>query len=113
MGSDMLATGHYARLRRRPSSFDSNGTVDISDRENDPTAKLPYRNGETVDLLCGIDQGKDQTYFLHQVHARALSHVLFPLGEYTKKQVREIAADVGLPNSVRKVSSYFDGVAVY
>jgi tRNA-specific 2-thiouridylase len=69
LGGELLATGHYAR-----------------------TAVM---DGETV-LLKGLDSNKDQSYFLHAVSAEALAETLFPLGEYTKQEVREIARDRGL-----------------
>lgn len=71
LGADFLATGHYARVR--------------SD------------NGHTQ-LLIAADPQKDQTYFLHAVPEDALTKALFPLGEFTKDQVRTLARDIGLPN---------------
>lgn len=70
LGADALATGHYARVRR-----DSGG----------------YR------LLRGVDAGKDQSYVLHMLTQAHLAQVLFPVGEYTKPQVRELARAYGLP----------------
>ena len=70
LGAHRIATGHYARLI----------TVD----------------GQTR-LLKGIDINKDQSYFLHAVSERQLDNALFPLGELTKPQVREIARDLGMP----------------
>ncbi|MEO1576049.1 MAG: tRNA 2-thiouridine(34) synthase MnmA, partial [Pseudomonadota bacterium] len=75
LGADKVATGHYARLNER---------------------------GE---LLKGVDGNKDQSYFLHAVHPNMLEHVLFPLGELTKDEVREIAWSRGLPNHARKDST--------
>lgn len=68
LGGRLFATGHYAR-------------TDGSGR-----------------LFMAADAGKDQTYFIHAVDARALAHCLFPLGELEKSQVRQIASDAGLPN---------------
>jgi tRNA-specific 2-thiouridylase len=65
-----LATGHYARVQR------------IDGR---------YR------LLRGLDPQKDQSYFLHALSQEQLAHVLFPLGELTKQEVRAIARRRGLP----------------
>lgn len=50
------------------------------------------------------DQNKDQTYFLYRITREALLKTLFPLGELTKTQVRQIACDAGLPNASRKES---------
>ncbi len=69
LGARRVATGHYARRR----------TI----------------NGEHH-LLRGVDEDKDQSYFLHAVSAEALGHTLFPLGELQKPRVREIALGAGL-----------------
>jgi tRNA-specific 2-thiouridylase len=71
LGADFLATGHYARLRRSP-------------------------NGQ-VQLLKAVDDQKDQSYVLSVMGQDELRSVLFPLGEYTKPQVRQLAAERGLP----------------
>ncbi len=78
LGAQRVATGHYASLR--------------------------HSSGHT-ELLMAKDQNKDQTYFLALVSGEALSHVLFPLGEYTKPEVRALAAQAGLPNHARKDST--------
>lgn len=69
LGGVYIATGHYARLRRR--------------------------NGR-VELHKAMDAGKDQSYFLHGVSQEQLDNVIFPLGELSKATVREIAKDAGL-----------------
>ena len=66
-----LATGHYARL-----DLDSTG---------DPV------------LLRGVDRRKDQSYFLSRLACRLLPHLLFPLGDLTKDEVRRIYGAAGLP----------------
>lgn len=55
-------------------------------------------------LLRGVDQGKDQSYFLYRLTQNELSRVEFPLGRLTKAEVRQIAADASLPCAVRKDS---------
>lgn len=55
-------------------------------------------------LLEAMDKEKDQSYFLSFVNQDVLSRVLFPIGEYTKPQVRELARKFGLPNAERKDS---------
>jgi len=70
LGADCMATGHYARLRQ------------IDGRRQ---------------LLRGRDPLKDQSYFLHALTQGQLAHVLFPLGELTKEEVRAIARQRGLP----------------
>ncbi len=59
------------------------------------------KNGK---LLTAKDENKDQTYFLHRVKSRALQKTLFPLGNYTKPQVREIAQKAGLVTAAKKES---------
>lgn len=78
LGAEFIATGHYARLRR-----DAQGTH----------------------LLRAQDQNKDQTYFLAAVEPGAFAQVLFPLGEYSKPQVRQMASERGLVNYQRKDST--------
>jgi len=77
---DLFATGHYAR---------------ISEFEGRFLLKRP------IDLL------KDQTYFLYALTPDQLSRTLFPLGEYRKKEVRDIARSIGLRTSGRHESQDF------
>lgn len=56
-------------------------------------------------LLKAKDEGKDQTYFLHAVKRNVFKNVLFPLGTYTKKAVRALAEEIGLPTSKKKDST--------
>jgi tRNA-specific 2-thiouridylase len=72
IGADQIATGHYARIRR--------------EEETGRYRLLAARNG-----------AKDQSYFLFGLTQRQLSRALFPLGEYTKEQVRGIARAKNLP----------------
>jgi tRNA-specific 2-thiouridylase len=72
LGCTTLATGHYARIEA---------------------------GADGVLRLCRArDRGKDQSYFLFNMPAQALPHVLFPLGGLTKEEVREHARRLGLPN---------------
>jgi len=70
LGARFFATGHYARLRHGHGG---------------------------VQLLKAIDAVKDQTYFLHAVHACDLQQALMPVGDYTKAEVRERARAANLP----------------
>ncbi|MDH5561224.1 MAG: tRNA 2-thiouridine(34) synthase MnmA [Deltaproteobacteria bacterium] len=70
LGAHYLATGHYAIIR------------------NDSDKKR---------LFKGLDPLKDQSYVLYKLDQYQLSHVLFPLGKMTKKEVRSIAEKAGLP----------------
>jgi tRNA-specific 2-thiouridylase len=78
--ADYIATGHYARVRESPMS-----------------------SGK-MELLRGVDEVKDQTYFLAQITQRALRHTLFPVGAMRKSEVRALAKSIGLPNAKRKGS---------
>jgi len=71
IGAEAIATGHYARLRRGTDG--------------------------TYELWKGVDATKDQTYFLSLLTQQHLAHTLFPLGEYTKVEVRQIAHARQLP----------------
>jgi len=55
-------------------------------------------------LLQAKDANKDQTYFLHQLNQEQLQQVLFPLGEYTKEEVRELAKKYDLPTADKEES---------
>jgi tRNA-specific 2-thiouridylase len=84
MGADFVATGHYARLRRE---FLISNSKFLNTR-----------------LLKARDKAKDQSYFLWRLGQKQLSRILFPLGDYTKPQVREIARKAGLPTATTKDS---------
>jgi tRNA-specific 2-thiouridylase len=78
LGASALATGHYARICRN-----SNGRFC---------------------LLKGVDRTKDQSYFLALLRQEQLSQAMFPLGTYTKKQVREMARALGFTSFAAKES---------
>jgi tRNA-specific 2-thiouridylase len=97
IGADRVATGHYARV------------------------KFDEALGRWL-LLRGRDRKKDQSYFLFGLTQEQLSKTLFPLGELTKPEVREIARRAGLATSEKAESqeicfvegrSYADFVAEY
>jgi tRNA-specific 2-thiouridylase len=71
-GASRIATGHYARL------------------------VLDERCGKPL-VLRGLDRAKEQSYFLHRLNQDDLSRALLPLGEISKVQAREMAAEMGLP----------------
>ena len=81
LGADYVATGHYCRK----------GTI-----EKD--------GNEVYQLLAGIDGNKDQSYFLCQLSQEQLSKALFPIGELTKPQVREIASKLDLITAEKRDS---------
>lgn len=70
MSADFVATGHYARIRK-----------------NEKTGKF--------ELLRAKDKRKDQSYFLAMVSQEELNHLLFPVGEYIKEEVCQIAEKEG------------------
>lgn len=74
LGQDYLATGHYARVER-----------------DSGTGRFLLKKAK--------DQTKDQTYMLCLLTQEQLSRALFPLGDFTKKEIREIAADIGLESA--------------
>lgn len=76
--ANLIATGHYARIKKTKNGFE---------------------------LLSGKDLKKDQSYFLYQLSQESLSHTLFPVGNLTKEEVREIARNASLPNWNKKGTS--------
>ena len=83
LGAEKLATGHYARVQPPLSSPPLRG----GDREGEENK---------YQLLRAVDRNKDQSYVLSVLTQNKLSRVMFPLGELTKPQVREVAARKGL-----------------
>lgn len=69
--ADYIATGHYARIKKTLRGYE---------------------------LLLAEDKSKDQSYFLSELSQKDLSHVIFPIGNLTKKEVREMAEKNHLPN---------------
>ncbi|MDP4162799.1 MAG: tRNA 2-thiouridine(34) synthase MnmA [Bacillota bacterium] len=78
LGADYLATGHYAQVE--------------------------FRDGE-YKMLRGLDENKDQTYFLNQLNQEQLSKVMFPIGSLEKSKVREIAREANLATAAKKDST--------
>ena len=72
MDADYIATGHYARITKDDSS------------------------GQ-YSLFTGLDNSKDQSYALYTMSQFQLEHTLFPLGTYTKSEVRRLAQEADLP----------------
>ncbi len=100
-GADMIATGHYARVQNRFSPTKSSGTaLRPTSLEyasgSDGAADVPEDSAANAHLILATDTNKDQTYFLYRVTGEALQKTLFPLGEYTKPEVRKMAEERGL-----------------
>ncbi len=83
LGAKKIATGHYARTRL------SNNKI-----------KLPK-----IQLLRGLDNNKDQSYFLHALNQYQLSHAIFPIGELNKPLIRELAKKNNLITHDKKDST--------
>lgn len=77
LGAEYMATGHYARIK------------DEGGRKN---------------LLRAVDKSKDQSYVLHVLTQEKLKHALFPVGDFAKPEIRQIAEKHGLPTASRKDS---------
>ncbi len=78
LGAGLIATGHYAQTKKLPDG--------------------------TVQLLMNPDPEKDQSYFLHLLTQDDLRNTIFPLAEYTKTQVRQLAKEFSLPVAERQDS---------
>ena len=79
IGADYIATGHYARVDHESHDYSV--------------------------MLRGVDNNKDQTYFLCQLNQKQIANALFPVGELTKLEVRQIAKDLNLPVANKKDST--------
>lgn len=77
IGARYVATGHYAKVRK---------------------------NGNRYELLKGVDPTKDQSYFLSMLTQEQLSHAMFPLGDFTKSEIRKMASNYELPVATKKDS---------
>jgi tRNA-specific 2-thiouridylase len=78
LGADWIATGHYARVREAGGRFE---------------------------LLKAEDASKDQSYFLYRLNQAQLARTLFPLGGMLKRDVRDLARRLGLPNHAKRDST--------
>ena len=109
-GADFIATGHYARVvegRKYKVEGESRGRQSSPITNHHPTLKLRMASQpQTTDyrLLAGLDPNKDQSYFLWDIDKEVLSKTLFPIGEYTKPEVRAMAKKFNLPVSEKKDS---------
>jgi len=81
MGADYVATGHYVKLITKN-----------------------FKQKTIYTLHVAKDLNKDQSYFLWMLTEKDLKHCLFPIGDYTKPEVRKLAKKFGLPNAEKKDS---------
>lgn len=82
LGADYIATGHYAKIEHIE------------------------KNGQIISKMYKAkDKNKDQTYFLCQLDQKQLENVLFPLGDYTKDEIRQIAREINLSTANKKDST--------
>ena len=93
---DFIATGHYVRKSQIP-----NPKSQINSKFQNPKQKLEIKNWK---LKIARDLNKDQSYFLYALNQKQLSRALFPIGELTKPEVRELAKKFGLPTADKKDS---------
>jgi tRNA-specific 2-thiouridylase len=105
-GADMIATGHYARVDHQESTGPADGFTPPFDfsLETSKAGVAPSIVTHAGVLCQAIDTNKDQTYFLYRITGEALSKTLFPLGEFTKPKVREMAKERGLYTAGKKDS---------
>ncbi len=127
-GFDYIATGHYAKLVEDENSFFEYIPLLVTDNPASPaeagyldtrlefsSAKKPSNSSlrsvaqrndvqHSFHLLIPADRHKDQTYFLWKLTQKELEHVLFPLGDVEKGEVRKIAEKAGLSVATRKDS---------
>jgi len=104
-GADYIATGHYARLKRNDQFRISNSKSIPNSRiqNSDIYSKFKTQNSKFC-LLQAKDRNKDQSYFLWTLTQKQLGHCLFPIGDYTKPQVRALAKKFKLPVAEKKDS---------
>lgn len=104
LGADYIATGHYARIQKSniknpsPTRGFTHENADVFMENNKPRSKIIYT------LRQAKDCNKDQSYFLWTLTQEQLKHCLFPIGDYLKPDVRELARAFGLPTAEKKDS---------
>ncbi|MFA5084014.1 MAG: tRNA 2-thiouridine(34) synthase MnmA [Candidatus Paceibacterota bacterium] len=88
MGADFIATGHYIRIKN---------------------SELRINNGKSSKIISKLyiakDTTKDQSYFLWTLKQSQLKYCLFPIGDYLKSEVRQMAKKMGLQNALKKGTS--------
>jgi tRNA-specific 2-thiouridylase len=133
-GADLVATGHYAKIQlkmqnAKGKSESQNSKVENvncalahnissaatqderrlfrherSDMRKSASVVVGGAVQEPYELLAGSDPNKDQSYFLWNLRQEQLSHILFPIGDIEKPEVRKLAKKFKLPNADKKDS---------
>lgn len=93
LGADLIATGHYVKKE------------EVKVEENNGNSERGNNGQEKFYLKKGIDPNKDQSYFLYTATQESLSKSLFPIGDYQKETVRELANKAGFQNHRKKDST--------
>lgn len=112
-GADYIATGHYARVWHKSGEHnivEASGTqsayVDTPPLRSSASSRSasPDSHQPAAKLMTAKDKNKDQTYFLYRMNESALRKTLFPLGNLTKPEVRELAKKFNLATATKKES---------
>ena len=110
-GAECIATGHYARTFLPAGPVARSAPENFSDKLKTFSGAAPPRATHRADsrlsegrLFRAHDDNKDQTYFLYRVTSGALAKTMFPLGDFTKAEVRQMAKERGLWTASKKES---------
>jgi tRNA-specific 2-thiouridylase len=99
LGADFIATGHFARVERTVA----NAEYGVGSAESSRSLVSPAATGRYL-LKRGRDLRKDQSYFLFSLRQDQLARVIFPLGEKTKSDTREVARQCNLKTAEKEES---------
>ena len=110
-GAECIATGHYARTFSPAGPVARSAPENFSGKLKTFSGAAPPRATRTTEyhssggrLFRAYDDNKDQTYFLYRVMSEALAKTMFPLGDFTKAEVRQMAKERGLWTASKKES---------
>lgn len=104
-GADYVATGHYVRLCHRDANLRTYANNANKKINKFATFAWNLQHSHLVYyLLQARDKNKDQSYFLWTLTQKQLKHCLFPIGDYTKPEVRKMAKKFGLHTHAKKDS---------
>lgn len=99
---DYVATGHYARIAKSSEFIVHSKNKDKRQMGSSTNYELRTKAAKPRYLLLrGVDNTKDQSYFLYTLTQKQLEHILFPIGNYRKEEVRKLAKKLKLPNAGR------------